>query len=260
MNWRELVLISIITTAIPVEAEVLKERGFAATENYAFLQQQAQNITVKVMSGPTSGSGIIINREGQTYTVLTNRHVLNPSDNHKIQTPDGLVYQGTVLEKSNFRGHDLALLQFRSRGAVYTVASLADSSQLGQEETVFAAGFPQETIGEGFAFAPGKIFLVLEKPLQQGYQVGYSNDIRKGMSGGPLLNSLGKVVAINGMHAYPLWGNPYIYEDGSRPNPNLSREMQHYSWGIPINTFLQAKGQVATSVTPEAQSPPEYLW
>ena len=55
------------------------------------------------------------------------------------------------------------------------------------------------------------------------------------MSGGALLNSKGEVVAVNGMHAYPLIGRPYIYEDGTTPKEKLINEMVHYSWGIPIN-------------------------
>lgn len=258
MNWRGLAsIILIAAAATSVGAQNLSAPPYRSQPENR-LQQQAKNITVKVISGRTSGSGIIIGREGQTYTVLTNRHVLTPGDNYKLETPDGLVYQAGVSGKANLTGRDLALLQFRSRGPVYAVATLADSSQLGKQETVFAAGFTQETAAEDFTFLPGKVFLVLEKPLQQGYQVGYSNPVRKGMSGGPLLNGEGEVVAINGMHAYPLWGDPYIYEDGSRPSPALRQRMQQYSWGIPSNTFLQLTGQVATPVIP--QFSPEYLW
>ncbi len=55
------------------------------------------------------------------------------------------------------------------------------------------------------------------------------------MSGGALLNSKGEVVAVNGIHAYPLLGRPYVYEDGTIPNEKLIDEMFHHSWGIPVN-------------------------
>lgn len=41
------------------------------------------------------------------------------------------------------------------------------------------------------------------------------------------------------MHAYPLWGDPYIFADGSEPEPALREQMVNYSWGIPIETFKQ---------------------
>ncbi len=39
------------------------------------IKQLAQSITVKIVSGDNGGSGILIKKEGQVYTVLTNRHV-----------------------------------------------------------------------------------------------------------------------------------------------------------------------------------------
>ena len=75
--------------------------------------------------------------------------------------------------------------------------------------------------------------------MEGGYQIGYTNDIEKGMSGGPLLNARGEVVGVNGVHAYPLWGDPYQYKDGSEPNAALREQMSKYSWGIPIDTFKQ---------------------
>ncbi|HAJ64669.1 MAG TPA: serine protease, partial [Cyanobacteria bacterium UBA8543] len=67
----------------------------------------------------------------------------------------------------------------------------------------------------GFVLTTGQVSLLLNRALVGGYQVGYTNEIQKGMSGGPILNRQGKLVGINGMHKYPLWGDPYIYKDGS---------------------------------------------
>lgn len=66
------------------------------------LHQLARAITVKILSKEGSGSGILVRREGQVYTVLTNQHVLEQaSDNYyRIQTPDGQIYQAKVDRKS----------------------------------------------------------------------------------------------------------------------------------------------------------------
>ncbi|MGK7877247.1 MAG: serine protease [Xenococcaceae cyanobacterium] len=246
------------TVSIPVVAPSLIPEEQQVEE----LHQLAQAITVKVLSGKTWGSGIIIDRRGQIYTVLTNRHVLTPADSHRVQTSDGRIYPASISRDLEFKGNDLALLQFRSAEKTYTVASLGNSSTLAVGDEVFAAGFPflteayQSPLSSidrgglgGFIFTRGQVSLVLEQALVEGYQIGYTNDIRKGMSGGPILNRRGEVIGINGMHAYPLWGDPYIYQDGSKPNQSLREYMRRYSWGIPVEKFMQLAGQFSSEDT-----------
>jgi S1-C subfamily serine protease len=213
------------------------------------LQHKAKSITVKVLSRGFLGSGILIHTKGSVYTVLTNAHVLKSgSPPYQIQTPDNQVYVANVpkvvetLYATSLQDNDLAVLQFRSPKTSYAVASLGSASTLNVGNEVFAAGFPfdfDRDRDKGFVFRTGKISLILEKALEGGYQIGYTNDLQKGMSGGPLLNRFGDVVAINGMHAEPLWGNPYVYQDGTEPEPPLRQQMSRYSWGIPIETFVQ---------------------
>lgn len=213
------------------------------------VQQLAESITVKVLSKDFLGSGILIQKNGSVYQVLTNAHVLrsgNPP--YQIQTPDGLIYAADLSKMSDrsilsyFKGNDLAVLEFRSPKINYTVASLGHGSTLSVGNEVFASGFPFDSQGiqdTGFVFRQGQVSLVLDKALEGGYRIGYTNDIVKGMSGGPLLNRAGQVVAINGRHAEPLWGEPYVYQDGTQPELPLLKQMSKYSWGIPIEEFMQ---------------------
>jgi S1-C subfamily serine protease len=226
------------------------------------LHEYARSITVKVLSAQGWGSGIIIQRQGQLYTVVTNEHVLNNQErSYQIQTPDGRIYEAVEDPNINFPDRDLALLQFQSTDVEYEVAVLGDSSTLKEGDGTIAVGFPfhpDRAIDTGFKFTAGRISLVAEKSLVDGYQVGYTNEVEKGMSGGPVLNFEGQVIAINGMHAHPLWGDPYIYQDGSRPCPQMREIMERSSWAIPIQTFLQSAPQLhltAIAKTP-APSPP----
>lgn len=204
----------------------------------------SKSITVKVVADDFLGSGVIVAQQDNIYTVLTNDHVLRAGEApYQIQTSDGQMYEAEVkLRESALRENDLAVLQFTSPKTSYNIAHL--ETTIVPEEKVFAAGFPyaqanQDSMETSFAFVPGSIFLLLDKPLEGGYQLGYTNEVEKGMSGGPLLNSQGKVIAINGMHAYPLWGDPYVYKDGTAPTAHLHQQMSKYSWGIPIQTWQQ---------------------
>jgi serine protease Do len=210
--------------------------------NLQGLQRYARNITVKVISEDNWGSGILVQRQGQSYTVLTNQHVIWIGDRFTVQTPDGKSYMAHRLATKGFGKNDLGMLRFTSApNSAYPIANLGCSLRLPSGTPVFAAGFPlplTEQSSKGFKFTSGSISLISQKAFEGGYQVGYSNTIEKGMSGGPVLNAKGEVIAVNGMHQEPLWGNPYIYQDGSKPNLGFNI-LSHSSWAIPIETVVR---------------------
>ncbi|MDJ1173519.1 tetratricopeptide repeat-containing S1 family peptidase [Roseofilum capinflatum] len=208
--------------------------------SYTELKNIAEAITVKVKTGTTGGSGTLIHREGKTYTVLTTAHVIATGESYQIETPDGKVYRATRIQDLAIDDRDIQLLQFQS-DQKYQIAQLGSSHVLTVKEKVVAAGFADDI--PGLNLTKGEIKLIPNQWLQQGYQIGYSNDIYKGMSGGPILNLQGEVISINGMMAYPLWGNPYVFEDGSRPDSGLQNRMREVAWGIPIHRIAEAVPQ-----------------
>lgn len=207
------------------------------------LYSLARAITVKVEAGQGWGSGIIIQKQGQIYTVLTNAHVLRIGNSYKIKTADGKTHDAQIFTSTKFLDNDLALLSFQSNSN-YTVAEIA-SSGLAVGDKTFAAGFPDDT--KDFVFNSGIVDYIFPQPFQGGYQIGYSNDIFKGMSGGPLLNSRGELIAINGKHKNPLWGNSYIFKDGSTPPLEIRQRLENSSWAVPVKTFLQLAPQFSKS-------------
>jgi serine protease Do len=211
--------------------------------NLQLLQRHARAITVKVLSGDDWGSGILIRQQGQRYTVITNEHVLWIGNHYTIQTYDGKQYPAHRGAAGEFGKNDLGLLEFNTGpSTTYPVASLGCSLELSAGTPVYAAGFPlplTESSSKGFKFTSGAISLIASKALEGGYQVGYSNYIEKGMSGGPVLNAKGEVIAVNGMHQEPLWGDPYIYQDGSKPKSSLFSMFSRSSWAIPMETALR---------------------
>lgn len=266
MTFRLFGLVAASTVLVNTPVNLLSSAIASTSENFPIAQTQttpvaqiAQAITVKVMVGTTWGSGILIRREGKNYTVLTNRHVLTPADSYRIQTSDGRIYNASVLRGIPWADNDLALLQFQSDGTVYAIATLAPFSHLKVGDTVLAAGFPAEddlnASAAEFVFVSGQVRLVLESPLKEGYQIGYTGGLRKGMSGGPLLNQRGEVVGINGRHAYPIWGNPYQFKNGSVPSPALQQQMFELNWAIAVQTFVQLSGQAIAPPVAPSQMP-----
>lgn len=204
-----------------------------------FLYERARSITVRVKAGRSGGSGILIQQRRQVYTVLTNRHVVSVGAPYVIQTPDGRSHPANFVKKVNFRGNDLAILQFRSQ-ASYAIAPLASTNHLLEGDPVISAGFPLESPpkrANGLLITVGKISLLPPKAFVGGYQIGYTNLIQQGMSGGPVLNLRGEVIGVNSLHAYPLWGDPYIFQDGSKPPPAQRKTIIQSSWAVPIETF-----------------------
>lgn len=210
------------------------------------IQQLAQQTTVRILTSAASGSGVIVGRQEQTYTVLTNWHVVAFSDEYTIIAPDGVHYP-LAKAPTQLGNVDIAIVQFRST-ANYEVAQT--STELVKGEQVFATGFPMYHKGtldttfdlgiQNFQFTKGEISLLPSKSLSLGYRLGYTNNIEVGMSGGPIFNRQGLLIGINGRGKYrdPDFG-VYMFEDGTEPPPALLKQMVRSSWGIPVSIYLQ---------------------
>jgi hypothetical protein len=79
----------------------------------------------------------------------------------------------------------------------------------------------------------GKFSLKSEQALTGGLQIGYTNRLEQGMSGGPIFNARGEVIGINARDAYPVIPD-YQYIDGSYPSQELQDQMYELSWGVPV--------------------------
>jgi hypothetical protein len=217
-----------------------------AINKWELLERYARTITVKVWVDGGWGSGVIIQKKDNLYTVLTNNHVVSFGRKYQIETFDRLVYDGVIYRaiaftgKNKLAGTDLALVQFRSPKVVYPVATLGKALTLKTGEDVFAAGFPSDNEGDrdGFRFRAGLVGLNLDRPLWDGYQFGYTSEVEGGMSGGPVLNSLGQVVAVNGLRSQPLLDDAYMFQNGIKHCAPMVNLMRDFAFGIPMETFM----------------------
>jgi S1-C subfamily serine protease len=201
------------------------------------VSQLARSITVKVHADDSRGSGILIAKNGSTYLVITNAHVVDRGASYRITTPDGKVHTAKLKTKGDsWTGNDLALLQFHS-SQQYAIAQIGDSAALSPSDRVFAAGFPEQN--EQLAIANSNISLVADKPLVGGYRIGFTSQTQQGMSGGPLLNAEGKVIGVLGQGNVAILDTVYTYQDGSRPGKSVIGQMRNSSFAIPIATAVQ---------------------
>jgi tetratricopeptide (TPR) repeat protein/S1-C subfamily serine protease len=208
------------------------------------LRQVAESITVRIAAKhENAGSGILVGKQGQVYQVVTNAHVLTSGAPYAVKMPDGRVYPAERVKTVDFGRNDLGLLQFQSE-VDYAVASLGRSSALDLNEPVFAAGFPSEA--DELVFNQGEFTQWQDRALIGGYQFGYTNEIQQGMSGGPVLNQQGEVVAINSLRAYPILNNAYVYEgeQGDQlPDEWELQQLRQSNWAVTTETFVaQAPG------------------
>ncbi|GCA86366.1 TPR repeat-containing protein YrrB [Microcystis aeruginosa NIES-2522] len=201
----------------------------------AQIERSIRQVTVKITSEINRGSGIIIGKKGSIYLVLTNPHVTRGATTLQIQTHDGQTRTASIAPNSLLKDKDLALVEF-SDTRDYPIATIAEftpnQDRIGLE--VVAAGYVAET-GQ-YRTTKGTLEQVSDRPLREGYSVGYSGDIVQGMSGGGIFVD-GELIGINGRSAHPILSN-YIYEDGTKPTDAEIQQMRAVNWGILLNTLL----------------------
>ena len=210
------------------------------------LEKLAHSTIVRVFSTETDsemgGSGSLIWRRGNRHYLLTSLHVVSDSGQYQIQTPDDQVHRGQVVATfSSTNEADLALLRFQSSQS-YPVLQFTVSLQGLIDQQTLACGFPmtsQLVQSEELYCNTGKVSAILKQPLSGGYQVGYTNLIKQGMSGGPVLNQYGELVGVNGLSQFPLFSNAYTFQNGRLASEEEISIIKALSWAIPTRTAIE---------------------
>jgi S1-C subfamily serine protease len=188
------------------------EHQVTPTGYLAQLDNKARQMTVRIETGENNGSGVIIAKEGNSYYVLTAKHVVSDLEtkklfaNPKIITYDQDIYQPTsTIVATN---EDLAVVKFSSN-TNYPLAKLSEASQ-NNDDLVFVGGFPgrnkinsplwQWQLNPGFVLdqESGKLVTQSNLSFSNGYDLYYGSISYGGMSGGPVFNTDGNVIGIHG--------------------------------------------------------------
>jgi S1-C subfamily serine protease/lipoprotein NlpI len=182
-------------------AIIQPQSAIAATKTATEIAETARTITVLISDGQMQGSGVILQRQGNVYTVLTAAHVVKAPSSYKITTPDGQEYLAIDSSRRIATGKiDVAVIKFKS-ASKYPTATLGNCHALRSGMDLYVAGFPAATrvlTKSVFVFREGRVSANSDRTFENGYSLVYSNDTLPGMSGGGVLNVNGEVVAIHG--------------------------------------------------------------
>ena len=177
-----------------------------------------------------TGTGFVWDDAGH---VITNYHVIGGADSVQIVLHDQMTYEAEFVGAS--RSHDLAVLRIEVPPGTLRPVEIGDSEALRVGQSVYAIGNPfglSATLTTGIVSALGRrIEGVDGTPIENVIQTDAA--INRGNSGGPLLNSGGRLIGVNTQIASP------------------SGASHGVGFAIPVNTVLR--------VVPELIETGEYV-
>ncbi|MDR1971994.1 MAG: Do family serine endopeptidase [Treponema sp.] len=140
------------------------------------------------------GSGIVVRRDGGTYYVLTNNHVVDGATEITLVAMDGTEYKAELVGKDERK--DLAMVSVKTNDSL-PVAVLGDSDAVRVGDWAIAVGNP-------LGFMSSVTMGIISAVGRTGGPAGNINDfiqtdssINRGNSGGALVNIRGEVIGIN---------------------------------------------------------------
>jgi S1-C subfamily serine protease len=153
-----------------------------------------QNFFMQVFPQKGTGSGFIINPDGQ---ILTNNHVVQGASQLTVKLANQKEYKARVLARDP--RSDLALIRIETSGKQPSL-HLGESDNLVVGQKVLAIGNPfgfQGTLTTGIVSSLDRSIQTEDSQIPLEGMIQTDAAINPGNSGGPLLDSHGNVIGIN---------------------------------------------------------------
>lgn len=156
---------------------------------------------LRSMPQMASGSGAIISEDGY---IVTNNHVIDGADEINVTLSNKRSFKGKLVAADP--SSDLAVIKIDAKGLPFMLYGNSDEVQIGQ--WVLAVGYPlnlEATVTAGIISAKGRTLDINRRqsttPVESFMQTDAA--VNPGNSGGPLVNTEGKLIGINSAIASP---------------------------------------------------------
>jgi putative serine protease PepD len=188
------------TTTVVREVPVSTGEATAATEGLTIGQiyERAHRGVVEITAGggpgQAQGSGFVYDSQGH---VITNQHVVEGASSISVRFWDGSTHSAELVATDP--STDLAVIKVDAPDSILEPLRLGDSSEVGVGDAVVAMGSPfglEGTVTSGIVSA---LHRQMTAPNNFTINDSIQTDaaINHGNSGGPLLDSQGRVIGVN---------------------------------------------------------------
>jgi S1-C subfamily serine protease len=187
--------------AVPSEAEAMDAFSTVVVGVADALRPAVVNLRTGTGGRGGSGSGVLFAADGY---LLTNHHVVAGAKAVRVRLHDGTELAGRVV--GNDPWTDLAVVQ--AEGSGLPVATLGDSATVRVGQLVVAIGSPlgfESTVTAGVVSALGRTLRSVSGHLVDNV-IQTDAALNPGNSGGPLVDSRGRVIGINTAVIQPAQG------------------------------------------------------
>ncbi|WP_299416522.1 SUMF1/EgtB/PvdO family nonheme iron enzyme [Acaryochloris sp. IP29b_bin.148] len=213
------------------------------------IRQIARRITVRLLTQGPPGSGVLIKRNDNIYTVLTVAHVIKNSNRGEeayVETDDGETHLLNTRMMQVGTKADIAIATFTSDNN-YRITDVGKFKDLGILDDIYVGGYPladQAISVSTMTLTRGEVASIGK--FEDGYGFSYTAVTKAGMSGGPVLDREGRLIGIHGRAA-----GRRLQEVRIKDGLNL---------GIPISTAIATFGldnqyQPLTAEQPDTSEP-----
>jgi len=213
-----------------------------------------------------NGSGFFVSGEPGVCTVLTARHATLTEESLKIQTKDQEIWDADSIRR--FPNHDLAVVEFTPKGknCPYPSLFLGDSDRVNKGDQVYVYGYFNSDGRLVEHFVPGNVTAIDQLP--EGYGIAYDATTAGGMSGGPVANETGEIIAIHGRSDIEIYelvklkGGAFIevlQATAEEESDAVGSKNSVFKWGIPTKIYQANLAQVPKVAATESLTAEDYL-